>query len=382
MIEFKADCGHTVRARDEDAGSVVRCSYCGRNAEVPEQDGGDLDFLFRDVTQPEEKKSRRRRRKRKPTRAPSSKPTTLDPFSLTLKMFYAAALIVVLIVITRWWVLPLFEDGIAYIKKQSNMAGATPVEREPNQQRPQRSPPGLIGRDARVGLYVASTPPGATVYCVPTSKLLRSGRVGRSGPGVKQFEANGRAERLTDGEYVVEVVFRLNHPRLSSQKLSDYAGYLDFRRQVEESPAERRRELMAEYFLPDGAADMRVDKTPEQIYFLVRQYQGVDIHKGRSSGVRALFLPRLEKEVGAGFSLEPLLHGYIPTKQQYVFSESHVRGELAYHQVAQRDVRFVIDALSRIGIVPYVAPNGDVRLFRIDIHDGTFSAPIIEYSDE
>jgi translation initiation factor IF-2 len=35
MIEFKAECGHTVRAKNEDAGQAVRCSYCGKAAKVP-----------------------------------------------------------------------------------------------------------------------------------------------------------------------------------------------------------------------------------------------------------------------------------------------------------------------------------------------------------
>lgn len=35
MIEFKADCGHTIRARAEDAGKVVSCAYCGKRVTVP-----------------------------------------------------------------------------------------------------------------------------------------------------------------------------------------------------------------------------------------------------------------------------------------------------------------------------------------------------------
>ena len=40
MIEFKAECGHTIRAKDEDVGKVVRCAYCGREAQVPEDEPG------------------------------------------------------------------------------------------------------------------------------------------------------------------------------------------------------------------------------------------------------------------------------------------------------------------------------------------------------
>lgn len=381
MIEFKADCGHTVRARDEDAGTVVRCSYCGRNAEVPDQDASDLEFLFRDVTQPEESKSRRRR-KRKPSRAPSNKPTAFDPFALALKMFYAAVLIIICFVITSWWVLPLFKDGLAYLKKQSSVppvTHATP-DASTTSQRPMK--PGLRGRDAQVGLYVASTPPGASVYVVDQSKLPHNGQVGRSGSAVREFTANGKGERLPDGTYVVEVVFRLNHQSLTSQSLSGYAGYLEFRRQVERSNADHRSKLMKDYFLPDGASDVRVDKTPDQIFYLVRQYRDVVVRSGRSPGVRALFLPRMKKQAGPGFALEPLLNGYIPERNEYGFSETYMQEELAYYRVAQRDVRIVIEVLKRIGIAPYVTPDGQVHLFKIDIHDGTFSAPIIESEDQ
>jgi len=64
MIVFKAECGHTVRAKDEDAGGVVRCSYCGRNAKVPETDDTSLDLLLGEIEQtgtPVEERKRRRR---------------------------------------------------------------------------------------------------------------------------------------------------------------------------------------------------------------------------------------------------------------------------------------------------------------------------------
>ncbi len=73
MIEFKADCGHTVRARDEDGGGVVRCSYCGKPAPVPENNADDLDFLFTDVEQDGTDGKPGKKRRGRTARAPKRK---------------------------------------------------------------------------------------------------------------------------------------------------------------------------------------------------------------------------------------------------------------------------------------------------------------------
>ena len=44
MIEFPAACGHTVRARNEDAGKKIHCAYCGRKTTVPA--AGDLGSVL------------------------------------------------------------------------------------------------------------------------------------------------------------------------------------------------------------------------------------------------------------------------------------------------------------------------------------------------
>ena len=110
MIEFKAECGHTVRARDEDAGSVVRCSYCGRPANVPDEAGDELDFLFNDVEQPAEESGRRKRGKRIPGGGVFAKKRgkgEFNPFPIVLRLCYAALLIIIVIFVGRMYVLPL-----------------------------------------------------------------------------------------------------------------------------------------------------------------------------------------------------------------------------------------------------------------------------------
>ena len=68
MIEFTAECGHTVRAKDDAAGEVVRCTYCGNQVEVPLAEARSLDYLFRDVEQSDEEPKRRKRKRKKPRR--------------------------------------------------------------------------------------------------------------------------------------------------------------------------------------------------------------------------------------------------------------------------------------------------------------------------
>ena len=111
MIEFKAECGHTVRAKDEDAGGLVRCSYCGRPANVPEDAGDDLDFLFSDIEQPEASaiKRKRKRARAKLLAKRQRRPGEFNPFAVILRLCYGALLIIIVIVVGRMFVIPLFK---------------------------------------------------------------------------------------------------------------------------------------------------------------------------------------------------------------------------------------------------------------------------------
>jgi hypothetical protein len=181
---------------------------------------------------------------------------------------------------------------------------------------------------------------------------------------------------IADGKYVVEVAFPWNDPSLSDPNLSNHQDYLNFRRSIERASDTQRRQLVDDYFIPDEASDAFVAETDERI-FLIRQYRGVDVRQGRSKGVRSLFLPRLGRREGRPFSIEPLAVGYLPDAQAYAFDEAHARNELDYYGVPEMDVRFVIAALRRIGVIPYATPDGRLLMFKIDIHDGAFTARVL-----
>ncbi len=383
MIEFKAECGHTVRARDEDAGGVVRCSYCGRNAAVPDNAASNLDFLFAEA-QPaaeEEGGRRRRRRRKKLEAAPKQKrPSEFDPFSIILRLCYGAVLIIIVVVVARKFVIPLFDPQ----KRAQILSGVSPGAPPPAQKTDSaRSAArsrgdGLVRETKLTGLYVASSPSGASVYCQEESKAPSTGRINQAQGGL-QARTPGEIPHVPDGNYVVEVAFPWNDPNLSDPSLPNYRNYMDFRRKIEHASSDQRKHLAEEYFVPDEATAVFIDQTEDQI-FLVRQYRGVSVRAGQSKGVRALFLPKLYAADRKTFLVEPLVTGYLPAVKNYEFDEKHVRGELAYYGVAEADQPFVLEGLSRIGVMPYMTADGRVRFFKIDIRDGAFATRVIRES--
>lgn len=375
MIEFKAECGHTVRAKDEDAGGVVRCSYCGRTAPVPENEKSDLSFLFKDVEQ-QPSATRKKRSKLGRFFRQRGGSGSFNPFSIVFRLCYVALLVIALIVVVRKFVMPMF-DPDTRTRRLAAAPESTPSSATQNSGTATNSTVGrgLLGVDFSSGMFVASSPPGAQVYCIEESRAPAGGRL-TSLPNSTRFQANATPPRLSDGIFVVEVAFAWNDPRLSDPSLPYHGNYVQFRRAVEKASASARTQLVNQFFLPDEASSVLIDETPDQIY-IVRQYRPVPVRQGHSPGVRALFLPRIQTKDDGVFAIEPLLHGYIPSQRAYNFDESHVNSELAYYGVAAADQPHVIQALARIGLIPYVTPDGIVRLFKIGIHDGVFATRLL-----
>lgn len=377
MIEFKAECGHTVRAKDEDAGGAVRCSYCGCKTSVPDSRDDELDFLFDDVQPSSGADGPKRRRKRwglPRLTARRRGARSFDPFAIVFRMCYAAVLIIIVVFVARRYVLPLFEDG-GLSGRLSQRAAATPPPRavQKTQRRGARRK-GLMSLGNASGLYVGSTPVGAQVFCVEASKAPETGRVAEV-TGCTRSRANGPPIRLGDGVYVVDVVLRWNDPALTDPDLPYYQQYRMFRRAVEHASDAERIQLVEEFFVPDEASAVFVTQTEEQIYYLVRQYRHVRVRGGRSTGVRALFLPRIVPPGRDSFAIAQLVTDYIPKERAYQFDEKHVREELDYHGVPDTDRLFVVEALARIGVVPYVTPDKRTLFFKIGIYDGEIVAP-------
>lgn len=387
MIEFKAECGHSVRARDEDAGGSVRCSYCGRSATVPNQGDRDLDYLFAEVEQsPEEDdKSRRKRIRTERDASKKKKPTReFRPFAIILRLCYAAALIMIVVTVARWFIIPMFDPQKRAARftgtDASPLRAATPATPPPATTAPTPRPRmlGLV-KEGRAGLYISSTPPGAWLYVLDETRAPASGRIAHS-PGVGQGRTPTDLKNLADGKYVVEVAFPWSDQGLADSGLPNHKNYTEFRKKIEAANSDQRKQLIEQYFLPDEAKAAFVDQSPDTI-FLVRQYRGVVVSAGQGS-VRALFLPRMGGTSSKEFRLEPLLNGYVAAGKNYEYEEKYVRSELSYFGVPDPEQTMVLDVLSRIGVAPFVTPDRKVRLFKIGVVDGNLVAPVIRETVE
>lgn len=377
MIEFKAECGHTVRARDEDKGKPVRCSYCGRVAKVPdEQQRDDIDFLLRDIEQttpPEEPAPRRKRGRFAKTSARfagGGRRVEFNPLGVVLRMVYAAVLLSIVIIVVTKVVMPLMDRGgrSNVVRQPSTPAEQTRSSRQHRSEPPKRTK-GLTALEGEGGLYVESVPEGATIYYLPQDHASRTGLISESA-SCASSRVNGPLPRISPGTYVVELWMRWNDPNLTR-----YPGYTEFRRSLERATDTESRRLIGEYFLPDEAVTVLAHRGTDDQLYLVRQYRDVVVREGEWQAVRGLFLPRLSTSDRRGYAVEQVVQGFVAgLSQRYVFDATHARSELDYYEVPQADQALLLDALARIGVAPYVTPDGKTRLFKISVQDGMFAA--------
>ena len=366
MIEFKSDCGHTIRVKDEDAGKKVRCSYCGNEAEVPSSDAEDIDFLFADLGEDALASSKKRTKMAAPFSV--GRRRDFNPFDIALKLVYATILIVVVVVVFKKVVQPYYTDAMDIDDEWvDDVADQTPTRGARSASLPD-SDGGLIGLSGRGGLYIASFPSGATAYYVDSDAVRPGQRVSEAKNCVRGY--TDAQINVSSGVFTVEVVLPWNAPSLTR-----YPGYTALRRRLENAASRTEKDqIVTDYFLPDGAGRVFVSQTEDQIY-VVRQFHGVVTRSDRWTAIHALFIP-------ADLGAEEAIQRFIPAKTNYTFDEEHVRGELDYYNVPAADRMFVLEALKRIGVMPYVTEDPTTRvrrtrLFKIGIEDGMFAAPVL-----
>ncbi len=362
MIEFKADCGHTIRAKDEDAGKAVRCAYCGKDAQVPQDEDDSLDFLFNEVARntmrvdeaPAVPAGRRRRRRRSAGRSADS---DFDVLDIAKKLAFFAVLIIAVVVIWKKVV-----PAVTSASRQTSASDLPPPEPEAEPQPSASKGLTALSLDSnRGGLYVNSVPPEARVLVRKKSGskdyIWLDGSIDRS-------VRTERAIPLESGDYEVGVAMVISDPALMR-----YPGYTDVRRAIEAGDGSKE-DRIAKFFLPDGARETRSAEVPGWPRLLIRLYD-VKISEKQWTPLVALFLP--------DGSIDELIK-YLPQRSAFRFDTNHVQDELTYYEVPKTDQRYLIDALERIGSVVYRKTDGGYSQFSIHLTEGWITRDVINQS--
>jgi hypothetical protein len=375
MIEFKGECGHTIRAKDEDAGKVVRCSYCGHEAPVPDEREDHLDFLLNEVERTGEFKATRGKRSAKAKSgeagATPGRRSEFNPFAVALKMCYAAIIITVLIVAGRF----------AY--RQLGSADRRPAPTKPAPKAP--SSGGAVampegGGTARgllrpelpsnaMGILINAVPMGAQGAQVYVRRQSAPAAPGAPADGSILQKPDQRAyagvkiENLPGpGTYEVAVALPVLHPHLTA--LPDYLK--QWREYEDASPTkENRLKLFTDYFLPDRCKRVSVEALPDHSQVIVRYYE-MQVYERSWTVETALFLPRRAK-------LSELVK-FLPPETLFGFDPAPVKAVLASYEVDVPDQTYILDALARVGMIPYyVEKKNSYRLFFLGVADGAVS---------
>ena len=374
MIEFKGDCGHTIRAKDEDAGKVVRCSYCGREAPVPDEREDQLDFLLNEVERTGEFESPRRKGggKPKPTLGAAARARSrseFNPFAVALKMCYAAIIITVLIVAGKQVYKQLIDvDRSARTAEAGKDDGGTsdgaPAPKGPTRRGllwPKLAPQGA-------GIFFNSVPPQAQVYV----GKLGAGSDGSIFKNPIKKGPTGRPIALQPACYEVAVSFRVADPQLMA-----LPGYPEARHDFGDLDAkeEDKIKVLEEYFLPDRRQRIALQRLSDFSHVIVRYYE-VEVVRESWVAETALFLPR-ELELAE-------LMAYLPKEKVYGFDDEEIRVELQFRQVPEGDWQYISDALSQVGMLPYHldaerrrTKTPSYRLFVLGVTDGRIDSTMV-----
>ncbi len=397
MIEFKADCGHNVRAKDEDAGKVVRCAYCGREAQVPDDEPqDDFDFLFSDLgnegsgSGPSSKSDQRKSAGR--SGMPFRGPRNADPFVVVKKMAYVAAVLIVLIYVGKVYVWPLIQDmrSGAQITTAPPKPGPKPGPSGNTVAKPTKRPGGKglldprLDRLGKEGVYVDPVPPDVTVYYKKLDDETDFSWI--DNPTAKRLDAAPVAIDLSPGEYEIVVTIPL-----SSKQLWEFGStYKPWRLKIEAEDVRGRRNskadgLARDYLLPDDAVDVAIHLI-ERRQVVARRYV-LTVRDSKWNVLTPMFLPRdnsmLEQSV--------LIARYIRGKR-YGFDHRDVERELRFYEVPEEDQDYIVDILERTGCVSYPErrdskhadkgkdAGGRYRIFRINPIDGALTTEELEGS--
>ena len=384
MIEFKADCGHTVRAKDEDEGKVVRCAYCGREVQVPDDANDEMDFLFGDDeaenSEDRDAKSTRGARSGRGSMPFKRRSRSTDPFAIVTKMSYVAVFLIAAIFIGKKYAWPMFND--AFLTEQKPLKVEPPASPTATPSPTVARTPGIpsrkyglinprLDRRGKEGVYINAVPPNARVYHRPFDDAADPNDFEwLLNPNVARINRPPYIQDLKPGVHEVVVMYAISDRQLKQYR--DY-GYNEFRKKVEKELGNKDHsngadEIARLYFTPDDALDTRVVRIRDVVN-IVRRYRIV-VRRAEWRVLTPLFLPeRCEM-------LE--LVKFLPKKKDnFGIDSTDLQEELAYYEVPREDRGFIEDILGRIGSISYGWDDGKVRSYRIlkiSPVDGVFTA--------
>jgi len=378
MIEFKGDCGHLIRARDEDAGKLVRCSYCGREAVVARPVRADdpsalLDeveqtgVIDSDATRAQRRSHRQKARADK--RLAAGKSAEVDPFAVILKMTYVAIILVIGAVAWKY-VPPLYQElaGRQATPAPTGLVDGTALPAATRE--PARTPSPVSQKRGLVGVSLDVHPDGAYVASVPTQGLVL--HVPECGNVDAVFDkVEGRSElqsnalvKLTPGRHTIAVAVKINEPALMRMP-----GYPDLRRALESSSNKQdAAKRLGAWLLPDNDVAQRLVRIGKYTY-IARVYE-VEVNN-TWVGITALFVPRAP--------LSEVVR-YLPPDRNYAFESADVERELGFYEVPAGDRIVLMDVLARVGRISYRSgENERYRVYQIDPVDGAVTTEALGF---
>ena len=367
MIEFKGECGHTIRARDEDAGKIVRCSYCGREALVTREAHDELEGLFNEVEQTGVYDSRTTRAGQKAykehgkaqKRAAAGKPPkpALDPFKVAVKMVYVAVIIIAIAAICKW--VPDLYNKLKTPDKKPPITRNT-EDTTANSGKPKNKREGLIGKKLnphQEGVYINSVPAEAMVFALPGHGKYETII---SDPNSRREKQTPTEIRLTPGEYTIAVALRINEPQLK-----DLPDYQDTVRQMVESKEfddQEKLRCVLDYFVPDESRATKIVEYRRSLY--IAKVFEVKVEPKMWTAITPLFLPRKS-------SISSLIiDGHLPKRNLFAFDAEVIQDELDYYGVPESDQKYVMDMLKKTGKSYWMNEENRYRIFHIDLTDG------------
>ena len=351
MIEFRADCGHAVRAKDSDVGGTIKCKYCGRDVLVPAPDGGASDDFFSQPPTPHPVTSSR---VTKPPPRRGGKP----PIGL-IKILTGLGYVIVAVVLVVLGFEMIVNNHRDDVVPAAPSPQASPTETPARPSRATGMNPfaqcGSLDK-SEGGLVVLSIPSGAKVYVSGGPDAVSEVYPHRDSNLLEGDTSRSLVLNRPIGAYRIGLTMPINAPEFR-QYGENFRAY---RREVEEGT---RADV--DYFLGDGADECGIDASYRPIR-LYRTYP-VELRSQEWSVVVALFVPDVP--------VDELL-GKLPSDYAFGFDEEDVAAELEFYGVGALDRVSVMKALRKIGKITWpgddtygpmvfqIRPNGQV--VRID----------------